>query len=85
MINPVTQEGAPSWGMINEALLDAYYNGRPEADDLAMLVRRLVVIVRKNDPENDVAKKAIEFLRITGNAKTFSRSAATPQTAKEGE
>lgn len=31
--------------------------------DLGMLVARLVRQVRKHDPENDVAKKAMDYLR----------------------
>lgn len=31
--------------------------------DLGMLVARLVQQVRKHDPENDVAKKSMDYLR----------------------
>lgn len=34
--------------------------------DLGMLVARLVRQVRKHDPENDVAKKAMDYLRRKG-------------------
>jgi len=37
--------------------------GPPTISDLAMLVARLVQQVRKHDAENDVASKAMDYLR----------------------
>jgi hypothetical protein len=37
--------------------------GPPTIADLGMLVARLVQQVRKHDPENDVATKAMDYLR----------------------
>lgn len=36
---------------------------RPTIGDLAMLVARLVQQVRKHDPSNEVAEKAMDYLR----------------------
>lgn len=35
----------------------------PKVGDLVMLVSRLVQQVKKHDPENDVAKKAMDYLK----------------------
>lgn len=36
---------------------------QPKVSDLAMLIARLVRQVRKNDPDNPVAAKAMDYLR----------------------
>ncbi len=44
--------------------------GPPTIGDLGMLVARLVRQVRKHDPKNDVAEKAMDYLRrkdLTGS------------------
>ena len=73
LVNPASGDGMPTLGMVHEAIADAESDAAQESEELAAYVRRLVRIVRKHDPENDVAAKAVEFLKCTGNAKIFSR------------
>lgn len=73
MVNPANGDGMPTLGMVHEAIADAESDAAQEANELAMYVRRLARLVRKQDPENDVAAKAVEFLKGTGHAKIFSR------------
>lgn len=68
----VNGDGAPTLGMVAEAITDAGdYSG--EASELAAYCRRLVRIVRKTDPKNEVAAKCVEFLRCIGEAKAINR------------
>jgi len=64
----VNGDGAPTLGMVAEAIVDAGdYSG--EASELAVYCRRLVRIVRKTDPDNEVAEKCVDFLRCIGEIK----------------
>lgn len=54
-----------AWKLKNEC---AYLKHLRSVDDLAVLVNRLVHIVRKSDPENDCANKAAAYLRQCGLA-----------------
>lgn len=65
LVNPVTNTGAPTEAMIAEAIVDGG-DYAAEASELAVYVRRLVRIVRRTDPENAVAAKAVEYLRAIG-------------------
>lgn len=68
----VNGDGAPTLGMVAEAIVDAGdYSG--EASELAAYCRRLVRIVRKTDPNNAVAKSAVDFLKCIGEAKAINR------------
>lgn len=69
LINPITNEGAPTFGMVHEAIEHAANDAAQEADELAFYVRRLVRVVRKTEPTNDAAAKAVEFLKCVGRLK----------------
>ncbi len=73
LVNFATGDGMPTRGMVNDAISDAESDAAQTDDELAMYVRRLVRLVRKQDPENPVAASAVEFLKCTGHAKIFSR------------
>lgn len=70
LVNPVTDEGAPTEAQIAEAIIDAGDYGA-ELSEVSTYARRLVRIVRKTDPENAVAKSAVEFLRCIGECRTL--------------
>ncbi len=63
-------DGAPTQTMVASAIVDAGDYG-DECSELAVYVRRLVRIVRKTDPENAVAKSAVEFLKCIGQVKAL--------------
>jgi hypothetical protein len=53
-------DGCQKQGLINPVTV--------EVDDLSMLVRRLVRALRKHDPKNPLAEKAVEYLRCIGQS-----------------
>ena len=65
-INPATGEGAPTEEQLINLLDDVTSDCRAEADELAAHLKRLCRIVRKMDPKNPQAEKAIGFLRCIG-------------------
>lgn len=72
-VNPVTGQGAPTEEQIASEFLAIEGNASAELDEVATYVRRLIRIVRKTDPENQVATKAAEFLRCIGLADPLRR------------
>jgi len=71
LVNPITGDGSPTREMV-VAELDHASDGA-EMDNLAMLTRRLVFVLRKRDPDNLLCKQAVEFLVCIGQAGSILR------------
>lgn len=71
LVNPVTGEGAPTEQMSAEEF--AHANGQLEGqiEELAIYVARLARAVRKHEPANPVAKKAMQYVVRIGQAKAL--------------
>lgn len=71
LVNPVTGEGSPTEQMLAEEFAHANSQLEGQIDELAIYVARLARAVRKHEPANPVAKKAVEYLTRIGRAKAL--------------
>jgi len=69
LIHPVTGEGSPTAEMIAIEIRHAIGDSEREADELAAYSVRLVRALRKHDPSNPIAIKAVEYLTCIGRLK----------------
>jgi len=66
-------DGAPTFKMVLETIMDSENDTAPEADELAIYVKRLARRLRKYEPDTKLVSDAVEFLKCTGHSKPLGR------------